>query len=323
MDEKLKALRNKLAILYIMPSDIITLMTTAGLKPQLISWGSSSIAIWNSIVKQAKNNNQIDALLDAALEDYDGDDTLVSLKDNSFTPPPTKASGTVDWHGKKGKTAQFEKLMGKKSALLPYTFLDKGYHCGKSIGRIHTGSQLGTGFLIQGGFILTNWHVLPDFASAAGATINFEFSSYPEDAGKRIPLDPANGFATGGKAASDWSIVKLSQTVDLDPILLANKPVKGGDRVNIIQHPEGGVKQICIHQNFVAYAGDNVVQYLADTLGGSSGSPVFDNEWDIVALHHSGGWLEDPDSKGEYFRNEGIAMKRVIDEINQSGVLTI
>jgi V8-like Glu-specific endopeptidase len=65
----------------------------------------------------------------------------------------------------------------------------------------------------------------------------------------------------------------------------------------------------------VTYSGEDRVQYLTDTLPGSSGSPVFDSEWNLVALHHSGGWMKEPGSfsKSTLFRNEGIAIQKVID----------
>ena len=64
----------------------------------------------------------------------------------------------------------------------------------------------------------------------------------------------------------------------------------------------------------MAYVGEGRVQYLTDTLPGSSGSPVFDEQWNVVALHHSGGWLAEPNSasKTTYYRNEGISIDRVI-----------
>lgn len=90
--------------------------------------------------------------------------------------------------------------------------------------------------------------------------------------------------------------------------------MSAGDRVNIIQHPGGGQKQLSFFANVVVFAGPSRVQYLTDTLPGSSGSPVFDRAWDLVALHHSGGWLVEPggDPKQTFFRNEGIAMDALI-----------
>jgi len=60
------------------------------------------------------------------------------------------------------------------------------------------------------------------------------------------------------------------------------------------------------------------VQYLTDTLPGSSGSPVFDKDWRLVALHHSGGWIPEPGSRDRVFRNQGIHVDRVIEVLNQA-----
>ena len=62
----------------------------------------------------------------------------------------------------------------------------------------------------------------------------------------------------------------------------------------------------------VTYVDDNVVQYLTDTMPGSSGSPVFNAAWEVVALHHSGGWFREPGGKEQLFRNEGIAIGQVL-----------
>ena len=37
------------------------------------------------------------------------------------------------------------------------------------------------------------------------------------------------------------------------------------------------------------YIDDRVVQYLADTQAGSSGSPVFNADGQLIGLHHAGG----------------------------------
>jgi hypothetical protein len=80
--------------------------------------------------------------------------------------------------------------------------------------------------------------------------------------------------------------------------------------VSIIQHPMGGLKQVCLTDNKVAAVFGNLVQYSTDTEPGSSGSPVFDQNWQIVALHHRGGNLEGPDGT-KYFSNEGISIAAV------------
>lgn len=119
----------------------------------------------------------------------------------------------------------------------------------------------------------------------------------------------------------DWTAVKVERDTKSKwgALALSKKTVAVGDHVNIIQHPGGGPKQISLFSNVVVFAGNGRVQYLTDTLPGSSGSPVFDAAWDVVALHHSGGWLTEPNSgsKTTYYRNEGIAIDRILDGLSR------
>lgn len=61
--------------------------------------------------------------------------------------------------------------------------------------------------------------------------------------------------------------------------------VAEGDVIHIIQHPGGGEKHMSMQK--VIKVREPRICYLADTLPGSSGSPVFRN-WKLVALHNIG-----------------------------------
>jgi hypothetical protein len=99
-------------------------------------------------------------------------------------------------------------------------------------------------------------------------------------------------------------------------------------RVNIIQHPDGKPMKVVLTQNYVVHSTESRVQYVADTMGGSSGSPVFNQKWEVVALHHSGSPYP-PESlaaaakkawKGRYRVNEGIPMRAILKDFEDKGI---
>lgn len=64
--------------------------------------------------------------------------------------------------------------------------------------------------------------------------------------------------------------------------------------LNLIQHPNGETKQLGVRENQLLDVLDNFLHYETDTAPGSSGSPVYNDRWEVVALHHSGVWATNP-----------------------------
>lgn len=86
--------------------------------------------------------------------------------------------------------------------------------------------------------------------------------------------------------------------------------------VNVIQHPRGRRKEVAVHHNHIEDIYLNALRYTTDTEPGSSGSPVFNNAWDLVVIHHAGG--EFNSSTTQWVNNEGMRLdKIVIDLRNQ------
>ena len=56
---------------------------------------------------------------------------------------------------------------------------------------------------------------------------------------------------------------------------------------------------------------DDFIHYSTDTMPGSSGSPVFNDEWMVVSLHHSG--VPDPNKPGQFISNEGIRISSIME----------
>ena len=117
--------------------------------------------------------------------------------------------------------------------------------------------------------------------------------------------------------ALDYTLVQLESEPGKEwkwlPLISRNIRLKG--RINIIQHPQGQPKQIALQNNFVEYVGGSVIQYITSTLPGSSGSPVFNDSWEVVALHHAGGHIPEPTTQKRYFRNEGILVESILNDL--------
>ena len=191
---------------------------------------------------------------------------------------------------------------------LPVRFLYEGAIKARAVVRIYTPTSLGTGFLVAPGYIMTNNHVLPTFDIATNSIAEFFYEEGEKVV--RIALVPKDCYITSPDL--DFTIVAIevnSAISGVKHITLSRNSnvIVASEPVNIIQHPSGRKKEIAIHNNKVTKILDIVIKYETDTEPGSSGSPVFNNDWELVALHHSG------ESFGNgRAENEGIRIPPII-----------
>ena len=245
----------------------------------------------------------------------------------------------------------FERLIGGND-LQPVNYLAHGAVAAKPVCRLTLNDSKGraagyaTGFLIAPTVLLTNNHVFPTKDSAVQSLAEFDFELDLLDQPKTsvfFGLSPDLLFLTS--VDLDYSIVAV-QPRSVSGVPLANYgylPLLGspgkvieGEWMTIIQHPDAQRKQVCVRENKLLTRTDDVLWYTTDTLGGSSGSPVFNNDWQVVALHHKGipetgpdgVWQtvdgrdydpkRDPESAIKWQANEGIRISRLIDVLTQT-----
>ena len=218
-----------------------------------------------------------------------------------------------------------ELILDASSTLLPFHFLRTGDRLGRAVVKLlRSDGAAGTGFLVAPGILLTNHHVLPDPATAALTIVlaNFEAAPPGTTPGRpaSVPLDPDGLFVTN--AGLDFTFCGVRGLDFLGSITLDrnSRNILASETVNIIQHPRGRPKEVALRDNRVVKVDGVVVHYECSTEPGSSGSPVFNNRWEPVALHHAsvksdgpdGRVVDDPlaDASARYL-NEGIRISAI------------
>lgn len=224
-------------------------------------------------------------------------------------------------------------------------FLQRGAELRRTVARIdvrRNGSRrsFGTGFLVGPNLLMTNHHVLDlrsrsrphdptvvETAPHSWAEFEYEASIDGVTADTALfELAPDQLLLWDDKQRLDYVLVALKPSPRLDSRLhLDLKPIGynrlAGDQgkiaipnpVYIIQHPRGETKKVALDNNklLALPRGDhNFLYYEADTDEGSSGSPVFNAQWEVVALHHVGG-LEEDGIKA----NEGVRISKILADI--------
>jgi endonuclease G len=236
-----------------------------------------------------------------------------------------------------------EAIIGRDE-MLDFAFLRLGLAVGRSVCRISVprfeqGKQrhlpggapwvlLGTAWVLADGYVLTNHHVLnartsEEAPAAAEDLIQQARSAEVEfdlDAPHALPIRASVEDLVVSDVALDYALLKV-QTAERAPLsridtTLSFRPTSW-QPVNIIQHPRGEYKRLGIRSNLVTAATATEIRYFTDTDIGSSGSPVCDDSWRVVALHRGAVYVTGVDFQGKdsAYVNYGSQIAPVIADI--------
>jgi endonuclease G len=232
----------------------------------------------------------------------------------------------------------FERVIGL-SDLLSVNFLRRGLLAAAAVCRIRVPTQggewYGTAFLVGPRLLMTNNHVLstPEDASQSEAEFNYEhdadgvlspavqFNLAPHeifytDVELDVTFVAVAPFSEGGIPLERYGYLPL--------IPLSGKAIHG-EWVTIIQHPGGQPKQMTVRANQVIELNKedfpevpaHLIHYTTDTEPGSSGSPVLNDQWQVIAIHHkaipkpSAGQIDAEPRPDQWLANEGIRVSAI------------
>jgi hypothetical protein len=224
-----------------------------------------------------------------------------------------------------------EKIFGDTGFMSPEKIRLGLTRC-EAVGRVEelTGDGVGTGFAIPGTELSDSWpsallfvtnnHVVsttnPDALRIANAQVTFH--AVRDGAGKPFTTRFVRILSESPPDQLDYTVLELAaQAPGLQPYPIADTlpTVNSGQRLYVIGHPRGGGLMFSMQDNRLIDYGapsDFRVHYRTPTEPGSSGSPVFNGGWELVALHHSGSaTMNRIHGPGTYEANEGIWIQAI------------
>lgn len=210
----------------------------------------------------------------------------------------------------------FERSIGANNTL-PFNYFALGQRTGRSVGRVivplpNGRMVFGTGFMAAPGLMMTNYHVFDERPETSGLDLddlvrgsllefNFELdqTGLPQNT-VLFRLRPDLFLVSSRPDALDFVLVAVDQQAADEPtrslgefgclqLIGDTGKINPDEKMTIIHHPNGESKAISIRDNrLLTFVNENYITYETDTERGSSGAPIFNDQWLVVALHHEG-----------------------------------
>jgi hypothetical protein len=191
--------------------------------------------------------------------------------------------------------------------MLPVGYLQAGLLAGQAVARLQTTryddgvessrKYWGTGWLLTESLLITNHHVFNARNDGEPPAKQSDFDLQAKATALEFDADGQTSATNAGLVTEivcadrelDYALARIPAQSGRRCLRLEKAPltIKPDDVVplNIIQHPNGLPKKIAIRNNLARAAPAGQIRYFTSTLGGSSGSPVLNDQWKVVGLH--------------------------------------
>jgi V8-like Glu-specific endopeptidase len=162
----------------------------------------------------------------------------------------------------------------------------------------------GTGFLVGKDLVLTNHHVMSsEFRdseeqirkNARLTTLHFGYISPVKGETKNeevFKLHPER-LIEAKSVELDFALLRVEPAIkdakDLKRVKFAGQPATERKKLHMLQHPKGQTMQLALSGNAVTRVSEDGtrLEYVTSAAKGSSGSPCFNEEWEVTALHRA------------------------------------
>ena len=240
---------------------------------------------------------------------------------------PLSAKETRAALGSGTQNDDLEKVFGV-TAMRSCNWWRKGLERARTVAKICLKDEkdgVGTGFLMKASelglpgkddndqVLVTNAHVVSDRLDDAldPEDVHVHFELLDGDDGELFEVEKL----LHSVADLDVSLLRLDRKVaGIEPAPWTDRlPRPNRSRVYVIGHPRGGGLAFSIQDNHLIAARPPLLHYRAPTEPGSSGSPVFNENWKLIAVHHAGSErMRRIDGKAGYYpANEGICFASI------------
>lgn len=221
--------------------------------------------------------------------------------------------------------SHLQKVFGSED-VVPFAWYRRGLERCFSVCRIEDDYDrgIGTGFVVRAGdfipelgdvrCILTNDHVVSEHDAKAIPPGRAFARFHAIDGAPRVPIDEVKWRSSSSELDAALLIPDGDLPEQARRYPLAAQPLDKTkeQKIFVIGHPLGGTLSISLYDNLLLDCNDTFVHYRSPTQPGSSGSPVFNADWELVALHHAGHeQTRKLDGSGTYHANEGIQIRTI------------
>lgn len=277
---------------------------------------------WVAALIAAHGLYRDESLLDRLMMRYQVPQAASAIDQEAYDYGPE-----IDWQGP-AEQVELQSFGRPEPDLLDVGFLMHAIKRSASVCRVEIpeGKPEGTGFLIAPTLLLTNYHVLDgkaglDIVERARAAVlrfgNVLAENGEEAKGQTFRVAGEPVVVSSPTKELDYALLRVedrirkSEGIEPAPYTL-DIPFKGM-AINILQHAGGKALKLALSDNGVdrVFEERGIVQYSTRAIGGSSGSPCFTDNWEVIALHHAGQMR----AFGQI--REGIILKSIYQEIKQ------